>query len=109
MQLTQDGRMMPTGSESVCLNDITTAKGEGKRDGVRETKECSVQKMRHRGKQKRRHQRCGWWGGVCVCVFAGEWREAASQDPEGARILELVFAFQHMISITNTYHVRKTT
>lgn len=78
-------------------------KGEGKRDGVRETKECSVQKMRHRGKQKS-------GGGVeCVCVFAGEWREAASQDPEGARILELVFAFQHMISITNTYHVRKTT
>lgn len=53
---------------------------KGERDGVRETKERSVQKMRHRGKQKRRHQRL-WVVGWSVCM---QGRGAASQDPKGS-------------------------
>lgn len=69
---------MPSRLEGVCLSDRTTAgRGEKKREAernvVRETKESSVQKMRHRGKQKRRHQR----------LRVAGWRAEGAQSPVG--------------------------
>lgn len=72
-----------------CLNDGTTASTEkgGKKTKRRlhKTQEHSVQKMRPRGKQKRRHQR------LWVDSVGGG--STASQDPERVDVLEVVFAF----------------
>lgn len=68
------------------MTEQLQAEKEGtKRDGVRETKEHSVQKMSDRGKQKRRYQRL--WLAECVCAGGSITRQ------EGADALEVVFAF----------------
>ena len=109
MQWTQDGHMMPARSESVSLNDRTTAsrkkkkKREPERDGERGNKRelCAIDETPWETKEATSEVvvggvKCAYvcvFVCVCVCVCRrGLWGGSITRQ-ESAEILEVVFAF----------------